>query len=1750
MSRAVLVVLALSSGLISADPLATRSADYGRLPLTFEINSGQFDSRVRFLARARGHSIFITRDEVTVAMHQGNRSAAVSFQLSGALPSAVPVAESPLNTYSNYFEGNDPSKWIRGVRHFGTVRVPGVRPGIDLVYRGDQGQFEYDLEVAAGSDTSGMVLHVEGAESLSVDGNGDLLIHTVAGDLRQHAPVAWQEVAGERHPVSVRYALRGRRDVLFQIGGYDRRQALTIDPVVTYSTYLGGSGGDQVSAIAVDSLGNAYVTGTTNSTDFPVTSGSYGGDGDAFVAKINPAGTALVYATYVGGSSQDTGNAIAIDGSGNAYITGYTYSSNFPVVFGGTSTFVAGQDAFVTKVNSSGVIVASRFICGNGSAGSGIAVDFNGDPYVVGFTSSATFPVTTGSLITVKPSTGSNSGFVAKLDTSLNVTYGTYLGGSGSDSAAAVAVSSTFQAYIVGTTNSTNFPTTSNVYQTSSQGEGDAFVAELNAAGTALVYSTYLGGSSADQANAIALDSSGNAYVTGTTESTNFPTTNGAFLTSKPTDATYLYNVFVTKVDPGGATLGYSTFLGGNSYYSDASTGIAADSTGNAYVVGSTSATNFPTTPGALFDSSQSFFLSELNAAGDSVVYSTYFGGSSGGTAGGIALDGNGNAYVVGATSSEIFPTTAAALQLVPKGSGNGTSGIVMKIDLSSSSVCNIVLSSSSISLPGIGGTGSFTFTVNSGCPWEIASPASFVTVQSPLAGFGNGTVNYTAALNQYTYSGQTATITVNGGALTAGANVFTVNEAAGSCTAPVFGTSMVNIAGAGGIHDVSVGLPSNCAWNVSNNLPWITLSNSVDSEGSGTLSIYAAPNSYSQRQGTITLATMPISIVQTGGSCSLSLTSHETSVAAQITGGAVSFTTGGTCAWAAYSNVSWIQVNSNSTSGQGNGSVSFVVAGNPGTAARTGSLLIGDQTYQVMQAGGPGVNITSYTQSLYTSSGCCGAYGDGGPVGSASVFDPSEMAFDRTGNFYIADTADGRIRVVNTSGIINTFAGGGSSGLGDGGPPTSATLSSPEGVAVDSSGNVYIADTGNNRIRKVAGNVISTIAGTGFAGYNGDNQAAINAQIYNPNGIVVDSLGNVYFTDAGNQRIRRISSGGIISTIAGTGSAGFSGDGGFATAAILSDPTSLAIDSVGNLYFIDYQNGRVREISTAGLITTVAGNGMGYPISGDGGPATSASLYFAGGLALDASGSIYIGEWDSGVRKVTPNGIIQTISTYSNGYYVGGLAVDSFGNVYAGEYVAIYEFTPVQSFCGFTVAPPTPQSATGGILSMPITAVGSCSWSASSSASWITPVNSSGSGSGTATFSVAANSAATSRVGTIVVAGQTFNVVQSPTGVEFYPLVPCRIADTRSTQGFSGAFGPPSLATYVSRNFPILSSACNIPSTALAYSLNITVSPSGPLGFLSTWPAGQPYPGVSTLNSTNGSLIANAAIVPAGSGDAITVEASDPTDVIIDINGYFAPPGASGLDFFPLTPCRIADTRTSQDFSGSFGPPSLATYTERDFPILSSSCDPPATAQAYSLNLTVLPPGPLGFLSTWPSGEPYPGVSTLNSPTGTVLANAAIVPAGASGAIATVASNVTDLIIDINGSFGPPGSGGLKFYPATPCRIADTRSSQSFTGSFGPPSLEAYASRNFPILSGNCAVPSTAQAYAVNLTAVPQGPLAFVSAWAAGRRYPGVSTLNSTNGDIIANAAIVPAGTGGAITIMAANPTDVIVDIVGYFAP
>ena len=374
---------------------------------------------------------------------------------------------------------------------------------------------------------------------------------------------------------------------------------------------------------------------------------------------------------------------------------------------------------------------------------------------------------------------------------------------------------------------------------------------------------------------------------------------------------------------------------------------------------------------------------------------------------------------------------------------------------------------------------------------------------------------------------------------------------------------------------------------------------------------------------------------------------------------------------------------------------------------------------------------------------------------------------------------------------------------------------------------------------------------------------------------------------------------------------------------------------------------------------------------------------------------------------------------------------------------------------------------------------------------------------------------------------------------LRFVPVTPCRVVDTRS------AGGP--LVARTNRSFTVPSSGCGIPATAQAYSLNVTVVPAGPLSFLTLWPSGQPQPFVSTLNSFAGTVVANAAIVPAGTNGAVSVYVSDQSDVILDIDGYFDTAGtATAYSFYPAAPCRVADTRGS---AGEFGGPALVTDQTRDFPIPLSSCGIPATAKAYSLNVTAIPStNYLGYLTTWPTGSARPLVSTLNSWTGKVVANAALVPAGSNGSVSVFVTDPANVILDTNGYFGQPGGAGeLAFYPLTPCRVADTRGAQ---GPFGGPEMDAQTTRAFALPAGGCSVPSTAAAYSLNVTVVPDGPLSFLTAWPAGAARPLVSTLNSFDGSVVANAAIVPAGTNGAISIYVTDRTHVILDINGYFAP
>ncbi len=397
-------------------------------------------------------------------------------------------------------------------------------------------------------------------------------------------------------------------------------------------------------------------------------------------------------------------------------------------------------------------------------------------------------------------------------------------------------------------------------------------------------------------------------------------------------------------------------------------------------------------------------------------------------------------------------------------------------------------------------------------------------------------------------------------------------------------------------------------------------------------------------------------------------------------------------------------------------------------------------------------------------------------------------------------------------------------------------------------------------------------------------------------------------------------------------------------------------------------------------------------------------------------------------------------------------------------------------------------------------------------------------------------NSATTSSRGPVNSAIKT--PVSNALGValNFVPITPCRVADTRNP---TGPFGGPAIAGNSSRDFNIPSSACGVPSTAQAYSLNVAVVPSGPLGFLTLWPTGQPQPFVSTLNSVDGRIKSNAAIVAAGTSGSISVfAATSATDLILDINGYFVPAtDPSGLAFYPVTPCRIADTRNAV---GPLGGPSMGAGQSRTFPILSSTCNLPATAQAYSLNFAAVPPGPLGFLTAWPTGQAKPLVATLNAPTGTVVGNAAIVPAGTNGSIDVFASGATDMVIDINGYFAPAGAGGLSLYGVTPCRVVDTRV---------PAGSPPVTSLDVGVSSSGCGIPAGAQAYVMSATVVPPGILGFLTLWPQGQTRPLVATLNAQDGSVTSNMAIVPT-VNGSISAFASNPTHLILDISGYFAP
>src|SRR5262249_27446719 len=507
--------------------------------------------------------------------------------------------------------------------------------------------------VAPGADPGAIALTFEGAEAVDVDGAGDLVLRLAGGELRQRKPVVYQELDGSQQTIPAGYVLRPDAAVGFEVGAYDASRPLLIDPVLTYSTYLGGSNSDVGTGIAVDSGGNAYVTGLTRSGDFPITPGAFdttcGVDGqcnggvssDGFVTKLNPQGSALVYSTYLGGTLADQGNGIVVDPGGNAYVTGSTSSPNFPTTLGAYQTSYLGgnSNAFVTKLNASGSgLVYSTFLVGSVSSASGlsIAIDSGLNAYTTGFIDSAV-------VFTKLNSAGSA------------LVYGGTITGNGQQAGNGIVGDARRKPSLADTTCSSFFPFVS-PFQMRSGGGEDAFATNINPAGNALLYSTYLGGSGQDQGTDIAIDAAGNAYVTGQTCSTNFPVQNPIQASNVGT-----CNAFVTKLNAGGSALIYSTYLGGSG--TDRGLYTAVDAANNAYVTGQTCSTNFPvqnpiqTSNLGLCDA----FVTKINAAGSALVYSTYLGGNGADTGFAIAVDNAGGAYLTGSTTSPNFPTTAGA---------------------------------------------------------------------------------------------------------------------------------------------------------------------------------------------------------------------------------------------------------------------------------------------------------------------------------------------------------------------------------------------------------------------------------------------------------------------------------------------------------------------------------------------------------------------------------------------------------------------------------------------------------------------------------------------------------------------------------------------------------------------------------------------------------------------------------------------------------------------------------------------------------------------------------------------------------------------------------------------------------------------------------------------------------------------------------------------------------------------------------
>jgi len=714
-----------------------------KLPMSFEANEGQIDGEVQFLARGRGYALFLTSTQAVLSLRdsragskpgrkasrdrldihpraklEAGATRVLRMNLRGANLQPEPKGLDRLPGIVNRFVGANPKQWHTEIETFSKISYHEVYSGIDLVYYGREGQLEFDFVVGPGARPEAIQLHFEGADGLEIDPAGGLVVRLDGQTVRWPKPLVYQLVEGAKKEIEGNYVLNAKQEVGFKLSAYDRAQPLVIDPVLIYSSYLGGSDFDAAEAVAVDGTGNLYVTGETLSLNFPRagTSRASAGSYDLFVTKVNAGGSAFVYSTYIGGRGDDLGQGIAVDANGNAYVTGLTDSDNFPTVNASQSSigsaFVA--DAFVVKLGSSGSLVYSTYFGGPDiESGNAIAVDGSGNAYVTGETVS-------GPQFPKKGPFQNNAGggidaFVAKFNASGSVAYASWLGGRDDDRGTAIAVDASGNAYVCGEvfsldSLSSSFPVVNALQPVYGGGDSDAFVVKINPSGSSVLFATFLGGEDSDSGFGLALDSGNNIYVTGSTRSIGFPTTRNAQQPGIAEPDFFTTDAFVSKIQSNGASLLYSTYLGGS--LDDSAAAVAVDSSGAIYLTGETESDDFPVTTGADQSDYGGFgaFVSKLNPAApgpSGIIYSSYFGGTGFAQGTDIAVDKSGNFYVCGLCDSTDLPTTGAAQRAF----GGGVDDAFVAKFFSPADLSVSILASTN--LISVGNNLTYTLTVN-----------------------------------------------------------------------------------------------------------------------------------------------------------------------------------------------------------------------------------------------------------------------------------------------------------------------------------------------------------------------------------------------------------------------------------------------------------------------------------------------------------------------------------------------------------------------------------------------------------------------------------------------------------------------------------------------------------------------------------------------------------------------------------------------------------------------------------------------------------------------------------------------------------------------------------------------------------------------------------------------------------------------------------------------------------------------------